>query len=159
MRPDEWPARRAAMVALGLMLGYFAVDNHVPLCPWNNLAAAGPQWPSTLSGWVPGLLTIWALARRSRWGITVGAGWTVVWVLLQLRQWWLPYLLGPTPLHRDFTWYWEGGYSETLRILPGRGARPVPDLEHVALQLLSLTAALLTVRAAVRMWSRATAAA
>jgi len=42
------------MVALGLMLGYFAVDNHVPLYPWNNLAAAGPQWPSTLAGWVPG---------------------------------------------------------------------------------------------------------
>lgn len=39
MRPDEWPVRRAAMVALGLMLGYFAVDNHVPLYPWNNLAA------------------------------------------------------------------------------------------------------------------------
>jgi hypothetical protein len=38
MRPDEWPARRAAMVALGLMLGYFVVDNHVPLYPWNNLA-------------------------------------------------------------------------------------------------------------------------
>ena len=74
MRPDEWPARRAAMVALGLMLGYFAVDNHVSLYPWNNLAAAGPQWRSALAGWVPGLLTIWALARGARWGITVGAG-------------------------------------------------------------------------------------
>ena len=44
MRPDEWPARRAAMVAFGLMLGHFAVDNHVPLYPWNNLVTAGPQW-------------------------------------------------------------------------------------------------------------------
>jgi hypothetical protein len=71
----------------------------------------------------------------------VGAGWTVVWLLLQLRQWWLPYLLGPTPLHRDFRWYWEGGYAETLRLLPARGWRPVADLQHLVLQLLSLAAA------------------
>jgi hypothetical protein len=78
---------------------YFAIDNHVPVYPWNNLASAGSQRPSTLAGWIPGLFTIWALARGSRWGITFGAGWTVVWLLLQVRQWWLPYLFGPTPLH------------------------------------------------------------
>jgi hypothetical protein len=89
----------------------------------------------------------------------VGAGWTAVWLLVQLREWWLPYLLGPTPLHCDFRWYWEGGYGETLRLLSAREGRPVPDLEHLVLQLLSLAAALLTVRAAVRLWSRATAAA
>jgi hypothetical protein len=44
-------ARQAAVAALALMLGYFALDNHVPLRPWNNLPAAGPQWPSTLAGW------------------------------------------------------------------------------------------------------------
>lgn len=154
MEPGEWPARRAAIVAVALMLGYFALDNHVPLYPWNNLTAAGSQWPSTLAGWIPGLFTLWALRRGSRLGITIGAGWTVVWFLLQLRQWWLPYLLGPTPMHQDFRWYWEGGYAQTLHVLPARGSRPVPDVEHLVLQALSLAAALLTVRAAIRVWRR-----
>jgi hypothetical protein len=155
MKRAEWPARQGAIVALALMLGYFAIDNHVPLYPWNNLAAAGPQWQSTLAGWLPGLFTVWALAHGSRWGVTFGAGWTVVWLLLQMQQWWLPYLFGPTPLHRDFRWYWAGGYALTLHILPARGARPVPNAEHLVLQALSLTAAIFTVRAALRMRARA----
>jgi hypothetical protein len=144
----DWPARRAAIVALVLMLAYFAIDNHVPLYSWNNLPSAGPQWASTLAGWIPGLFTMWALARGCRWGITFGTGWILVWTLLQVRQWWLPYLFGPTPLHRDFGWYWEGGYAQTLHIVPARGLRPVPDVEHIVLQLLSLAAAFYTVRAA-----------
>jgi hypothetical protein len=32
-RRQQWPARRAAIIALALMLGYFAIDNHVPLYP------------------------------------------------------------------------------------------------------------------------------
>ena len=144
---------RMALIALALMLIYFAVDNHVLLNPWNNLAQAGPQWPSTLAGWIPGLFTLWALWRRARWAVGVGAVWTVVWFLLQVRQWWLPYLFGPTPLHSDFRWYIEHGYTETLRILPQRGARPTPDLQHMTLQILSLSAAGLMVRAYLKLGS------
>jgi hypothetical protein len=144
---------RVAFIALALMLIYFAVDNHAPLKPSNNLAPSGSQWPSTLAGWIPGLFTLWALWRRSRRAVGVGAVWTVVWCLLQVRQWWIPYLFGPTPLHRDFRWYVEHGYTETLRILPRRGARPTPDLQHMILQTLSLSAAVLTVRAYIKMGS------
>jgi hypothetical protein len=31
----------------------------------------------------------------------------------------------------------EHDYTETLRILPRRGARPTPDLQHMTLQMLS----------------------
>jgi len=120
MKRAEWPARRGAIVALALMLGYLAIDNHVPLDPWNDLAAAGPQWRATLTGWLPGLFTIWALAHASRRGVTVGAGWSVVWLLLLLA----------------------------------RRARPVPNADHLVLQALSLTAAVFTVRAALRMRAR-----
>jgi hypothetical protein len=66
---------------------------------------------------------------------------------------WIPYLFGPTPLHWDFRWYVEHGYTETLRILPRRGARPTPDLQHMILQMLSLSAAVLTARAYLTMGS------
>ena len=61
-------------------------------------------------------------------------------------------------MHRDFSWYWSGGDAEALCVLPARRERPVADLEHMTLQLLSLVAAILTVRAAVHAWSRETTA-
>jgi len=60
MKRAEWLARRGA-IALALILGYLAIDNHVPLDPWNDLAAAGPQWQSTLARWLPGLFTVAAI--------------------------------------------------------------------------------------------------
>ena len=61
-----------ACIALALMLIYFTVDNHVGLNPWNNLAQAGSQWPSTLAGWVPGLFTLWALWHNASWAVGRG---------------------------------------------------------------------------------------
>jgi hypothetical protein len=103
------------------------------------------------SGLDPRTLHPVGLVAQIALGSGVGAVWTVVWFLLQLRQWWLPYLFGPTLLHSDFRWYVEHGYTETLRILPRRSTRPTPDLQHMTLQILSLSAAVLTVRAYVKM--------
>ena len=61
-----------------------------------------------------------------------------IWLLLQVRQWWIPYLLGPTPIHKDFRWYTEHGYSETIKFLPAIADRPVPDAEHIVQQALSV---------------------
>lgn len=63
---------------------------------------------------------------------------------LQLRQWWIPYLFGATPIHLDFSWYFEHGYTETLKFLPGMAGRPVPDAEHIVQQLLSLIVVIVT---------------
>ena len=111
------------------MLIYFTIDNHVDLLP------------STLAAWIPFLLIMLTFVYRIRWGMVAGTVYTYVWLLLQIRQWWIPYLFGPTPLHRDFSWYYEHGYAETLKVLPPIGDHPVPDLQHIFLQLLSLVVA------------------
>jgi len=54
---------------------------------------------------------------------------------------------GPTQLHQDFRWYIEHGYSTTLKFQPAIGDRPVPDAQHVVLQVLSLVILITTTRA------------
>jgi hypothetical protein len=128
--------RRAAIGAQGVMLGYFILTNHVPLYPWNNLME--PQLVSTLTGVIPFSIYILAFALNIRWLTFVGVVHSFIWLALQLWQWWLPYLFGPTALHREFSWYFENGYTETIRFLPSLGARPIPDAQHVVLELLSI---------------------
>jgi len=132
---------RTAIASQLLMLIYFTIDNHVSLYPWNNLRSPVAELPSTLSGWIPFLLIMLAFAFRVRWGMLAGTIYTYVWLLLQIRQWWIPYLFGPTRLHRNFSWYYEHGYTETLKVLPPIGDHPIPALQHMFLQLLSLVVA------------------
>jgi hypothetical protein len=67
-----------------------------------------------------------AFAVGHWWLMVIGAVHSYVWLALQLRQWWIPYLLGPTALHRDFEWYYAHGYDRTIKILPNVDNRPFP---------------------------------
>lgn len=129
-----------ALTLVSLMVLYFVVINHVSLRPWNNLLSARPQLLSTTVGTVPALLVLLALTRGR--GLMLASIWLWVWLLLQIRQWWVPYLLGPTRLHHDFRWYGAGGYERTLRFLNPTAGRPAPDLQHIVLQVLTMLSAL-----------------
>jgi hypothetical protein len=96
-----------------VMLAYFVVDNHVDLYPWNNLTTS--QLPSTLAALIPFGVYATAFALGVRWLMLVGTVHSYVWLALQIRQWWIPYLFGPTALHRDFGWYFANGYDRTTR--------------------------------------------
>lgn len=136
--------RRLAITSQLLMAGYFVVDNHVDLAPWNNLDAAGPQLASTLSGVIPAVATAIAFAIGARWLMLAGTIWTWIFLALQIRQWWVPYLFGSTFLHRSWEWYTDHGYDETLSFLPANADHPVPDAQHLVLEALTLTMAVLS---------------
>jgi len=138
----RWAVRAAA--AIGVMLTYFVVTNHVALTPWNNLDAVQSQLLSTLVGVIPFSIYGLGFALGIRPLMLVGTVHSYIWLALQIRQWWVPYLLGPTPLHRDLSWYWEGGYGETMQVLPAIAGRPVPDAQHLVLELLSLVVVVTT---------------
>jgi hypothetical protein len=133
---------KTAVFSIVLMLAYFVVDNHVDLYPWNNLVEA--QLPSTLTGVIPFSIYAVAFWFGVRWLMLVGTVHAYVRLGLQIRQWWIPYLFGPTFLHRSFEWYREGGYDETVRFLPEMAGRPVPDAQHVVLEALSLVVVVTT---------------
>jgi hypothetical protein len=84
----------------GLDADLFRSRNHVDLYPWNNLVS--PQLPSTLAGAVPFAIYLFAFATGTLWLMLIGVVHSYIWLLLQVRQWWIPYLLGPTPIHKDF---------------------------------------------------------
>ena len=128
------------------MLAYFVFTNHVNVFPWNNLERAGRQFNSTLMGLIPGVLVSVAIWTRSRLGLWFASIWLLVWLVLQLLQWWLPYLTGQSILAEDFSWYFVQGYQQTLHWLPLRADRPVPDAQHNLLQLLSMLCLLTTAR-------------
>jgi len=133
--------RLLAQVLTSLMLIYFFLINHVRLHRFNHLTGLGAQWRSTAVGLVPGTLVLACLASANQRGAALGGCWLWLWFALQIRQWWVPYLLGETALHRDFRWYVAGGYDRTIRLLPQRVGRPTPDLQHLLLQILTLLAA------------------
>lgn len=127
-----------AVLSIFALMLYFAIDNHITLYPWNNLEPAGSQLNSTMIGLIPFSFLIVAIFLRFRIGVLIGFLWALIWFLLQLRQWWLPYLFGATALHGDFTWYFSNGYADTFTVLPKEAERPTPDAQHMVLQLLSL---------------------
>jgi hypothetical protein len=135
-------ARIWAVVAMGTMLVYFVLVNHVNLYLWNNLVSS--QLPSTLAGVIPFAIYILAFAIGARWLMLIGVVHSYVWLLLQVQQWWVPYLFGPTPIHEDFSWYTEHGYSATIKFLPTIADRPVPDAQHIVQQVLSLVVVVVT---------------
>ncbi len=140
-----------AVAAQLAMLGYLTIDNQVDLFPWNNLETTGRQNLGTLWGAIRGLATAAAVVAGGPRVRTAAAVWSWTWLGLQVLQWWPPYLLDRHPLTLDGgRWYHDGGYAETLHLLPSEPGRVVPDLQHHTLQLLSLLAAITVTRAARR---------
>lgn len=150
--PDVEHWSWAAVATIVAMLTYFIVTNHVDLSPWNNLGVAGPQLASTLSGVIPFAIIATVFAIRIPWLMLVGMIYAWVWLLLQIQQWWIPYVFGETRLHRSFVWYVEGGYNETVSLLPEIAGRPVPDAQHLVLELLSLLVVITTTTALLHLW-------
>ena len=138
---------RATAIAALVMFAYFAITHHVNLAPWNNLAGARPQWPSTLMGAIPGALLAVAFGLwRNRVLVVFAWGYAWVWLGLQIYQWWPAYLTGT-----EASWYAEGGYDQTVRRLPRIGSNEVViDAQHTVLQLGSLIVAILATAATVR---------
>jgi hypothetical protein len=134
---------------MSLMILYFVTINHVDLYPWNNLIVS--QLTSTFAGVIPFSIYLIAFLKGIHWLMLIGVVHSYVWLGLQVRQWWIPYLFGPTPIHHDFGWYTDHGYGETLKFLPAVGNRPVPDAEHIVQQLLSLAVVITSTIAYMKM--------
>ena len=131
-----------------VMLIYFIIDNHIDLYPWNNLIT--PQLPSTLSAVIPFTVYAVGFALGIRGLMLVGTVHSYVWLALQIRQWWIPYLLGRTAVHREFDWYVAHGYDRTIRLLPRIADHPTPDAQHLVLQVLSIVVVICATGALVR---------
>jgi hypothetical protein len=134
--------------SMAVMLAYLVLGNHVDLYPWNNLIT--PQLPSTLAGAIPFGIYAVAFAVSHHWLMLIGVVHSYVWLGLQIRQCWTPYLFGPTVPHRDFGWYYAHGYVHKTRILPSIDNRPTPDAHHLVPQVPPLAVAITATIAVLR---------
>lgn len=132
---------------------YFVVTTLVDFFPFNNVREAKRSEQLTevaVNGPIlalPALLLVWASAAGLPVLAYAGAAVELLALLGGLALWWLPYLTGLTvpwaTAGTGETWaaLHARTYAKTITVLPRRGDAPRPNLEHMILHTLMLTAA------------------
>jgi len=60
---------------------------------------------------------------------------TALTVVMAVLSWWVPYLIGSAPAHRE---QYAKMYAGTRHVLPLRGSDPGPNLAHIVFHVLFL---------------------
>ena len=117
----------------GILLAYFQLVEWVPLFPWNDLRWGNPQKGLDLAlGGAQAVLMV-GTRRGSRRALQLGLLFYGVWLGLQLIGWWVPYFAGASPEMQET---YARHFGATLKLLPPIGDHPVPDANHLVLQVL-----------------------
>jgi hypothetical protein len=72
-----------------------------------------------------------------------GCAYYFILFAVECATWWAPCIWGASKAWLDV---YERVHAGTLSVIPRRGARPVPNLEHLILMWMTVAAALLTLR-------------
>jgi hypothetical protein len=93
---------------------------------------------------LPAVLFWVAYKRNSFWFALTALTLDVVWLVMQIQSWWVPYIFGT---HQD----WQLAYATgpTTKILPSFGNHVAPDGMHLMIDVL-LSSALITGLGALR---------
>ena len=137
-----------ALTFLLVALAYFLVTTTVDLAPLNNVTSSTLRERATeaaINGpimLVPAVLVLLAAQFDLAVLALLGGALEFVVVTAGLLLWWLPYLTGVSvpwaTAGTEDTWEQLHArvYETTIIILPRRGDRPRPNLEHMILHLL-----------------------
>ncbi|MEU7937425.1 hypothetical protein [Microbispora bryophytorum] len=151
----------AALILVVAADAYFVVTTLADLFPFNNVREAKRSEKLTevaVNGPIlalPALLLVWAAAAGLPALAYAGAAVELLAVLGGLALWWLPYLAGVTvpwaTAGTGETWaaLHARTYAKTVIVLPSRGDRPRPNLEHMILHTLMLLATVCAFAAAM----------
>ena len=89
---------------------------------------------------LPTLLFALAYWRRWFWLIWIGLCGNLIWAIMQLQSWWIPYIFGGNARALKN----QAFLARTYRILPSFPNHPAPDAMHFVLDLLLLSVIALT---------------
>lgn len=153
----NWP--RISAGAQILLTAYFAFIVCVPLGVWNRQPGHEAMFVSLWHGKLdvasliflgifvtPGIVYLAAYRKGIRslmWFTLIFDG---VWLGLQIKSWWVPYLFGAAP---EWQRTYERTFSQSYKFLPTIGKHLPPDAMHAVLQLLLVAAVLAGLIAAV----------
>jgi len=127
-----------------LIMVYFEVTEYVDLAPLNDVATTENSFAASLANDVPKICILLILWIGMRW-ITSPTYlflyfssiiYYIVYLGLQIIEWWPRYLLGATPAEmQDY----NEKFSKTIKILPSWENHPAVDLQHNILQTLTIS--------------------
>jgi ATP-dependent helicase Lhr and Lhr-like helicase len=148
-RPGVTRVRRWNLVVLALLFAYYGLDRFLPLGAWNGQRAFLVD-----NGQVALDLVVLAVLAGTIVGVrfavrplmALGAAVLVLWCILHLETFWIPYARGVRSL-RERAFHEQ--FLEQIQLLPRFGDHLPPDGEHLVIDLLVLPATLLTALAAV----------
>ncbi len=86
----------------------------------------------------PALLFWVAYRYRKFWFAVAALAFDLLWSVMQIQSWWIPYLLGTTKL-----WQFQYAKGSTTKVLPSFGNHTAPDGMHFLIHVF-LAAALIT---------------
>ena len=152
----EYLMRRSAWLHVFLS-AYLWLIAWIPLGNWNR-QRGGTLLTAILTGQaidsgdvgmllfvtLPAVLFWFAYKRSSSWAAISALTVDVVWLVLQIQSWWIPYILGARA-----KWQLEYAKGPTTKVLPSFGNHVAPDGMHFVIHLL-LIAALVTGIAGIR---------
>jgi hypothetical protein len=141
---------RGAAFAQVLLTAYWILVTCVPLGAWNRQPGSEPILVSLRNGklntgavtffgsfLVPGALFLLGYIRAIPWLMWIAVIFDSVWLGLQFKGWWVPYIFGASEKWRET---YVRVFSDSYRFLPTFGNHLVPDAMHFLLQFLLLIA-------------------
>ena len=137
--------RRIALWAQLLLLAYLEIIEWVNLYPWNDIRQGNGQPMVDVVIGIIMVVMMLATARTARWGAALAAVLYVVWLFIQVISWWVPYVLGASPMWQHI---YAANFSSTVKLLPNSGTHLAPDAAHIVLQLLIAAAMIATAKSA-----------
>lgn len=124
--------KRAAimMTILGL---YLQMVEWVDLFPWNNIKNGNGQETVDIAMGVATIVLVALLWRGSRIAAFISTAALCVWTWLQVKSWWIPYVVGAS---LGWTRHYEHWFGETTSWLPRWDNHLPPDANHLVLHVL-----------------------
>ena len=140
-----------------LLTAYLWLVSWIPLGNWNReregtllqairrgRGIQAGDWGMIAFVTLPALLFWVAYKRNSFWFALSALALDVVWLLMQIQSWWIPYLFGAKR-----SWRLAYAQGPTTKVLPSFGRHVAPDGMHFLMHVL-LVAALGTGIAGIR---------
>ena len=137
---------RAAMALQILLLVYHQVTTLFDFYPFNGVRfyTAKEQWQECAVNGILMVLPIIGFGSRITHLMRFGAVYYFVLLAVELKIWWVPYLFGASE-----KWRRDHGriHAGTVTVLPPIKSHPIPNLEHLILQALTVLTAIATLLA------------
>lgn len=120
-----------------IWLAWLALSEWVPMFPLNDLRPGNlrPRLLAATINYPFPLLIAAGIALREPWSLIAAVALCGLILAGHLGSWWLPYFGVSSAAQREV---YARDYARTLKILPTAGHAIVPDVQHMAVGVLSV---------------------